>query len=354
MSTFCVPVSRIVGIEPIPNADAIELAVIGDYRSVVRKDTYVAGDLIAYIPEASILPDNLIEHMGLTGKLSGAAKNRVKAIRLRGCLSQGLILPLSAGFIEGADLSAAFGIVKYEPTLPSNMGGNVMGARGEYVGMTLRYEIENFKAYPWLIEDGEEVEFTEKVHGTFCGATRIPNLDQDGLIGRDTLVYSKGLGAKGFVFADDPENAANIYLQAMKEIDIRSRIIAAFGDDLTVHVAGEIYGSVQDLKYGLTGRSFALFDIKVRDDFLSRDDLAAAAERMGVTRVPVIYRGPFSRDILYEHTTGQTVIGDGAHIREGVVVTPAVERRHDRHGRVILKSVSGDYLTRKGDATEFA
>ncbi len=75
---------------------------------------------------------------------------------------------------------------------------------------------------------------------------------------------------------------------------------------------------------------------------------------MCLTRVPVLYRGPFNRDVLYEHTTGQTVIGNGAHLREGIVVTPVVERRHDRHGRVILKSVSGDYLTRRGEATEFA
>jgi RNA ligase (TIGR02306 family) len=354
MSTFTVPVVRVAAIEPIPGADAIELAVVGDYRSVVKKGSFSAGSLAAYMPEASVLPDSLIETMGLTGMLAGSKKNRIKAIRLRGCLSQGILFGLPDGFHEGADIAAGFGITKYEPTLPGNMGGNVMGARGEFVGMTLRYEIENYKAYPWLIEDGEEVEFTEKVHGTFSAATRIPNLDSDGLLGRDTLVYSKGLGAKGFVFADDEDNAANIYLQAMKEIGIRDRIIAAFGPDLTVHVAGEIYGAVQDLKYGLSGRSFALFDVKIGDQFLGRDDLATAAERMGVTRVPVVYRGPFSREVMLEHTSGKTVIGNGVHIREGIVITPVVERRHPRHGRVILKSVSADYLTRKGEATEFA
>lgn len=354
MSTFSVPVVRVAGIEPIPNADAIELAVIGDYRSVVRKGSHSPGDLVAYIPESSVLPGALIEHLGLTGKLSGSGRNRVRAIRLRGCLSQGLVLPVSPLFIEGVDLSAALGIVKYEPQLPGFMTGNLMGARGEFVGKTLRYDIENFKAHPNVLLEGEEVEFTEKVHGTFCGVTRLHDMQDEKLLGGDTLVYSKGLGAKGFIFTDEEANASNIYLQAMKLIGIRDRIVEVFGDQ-TVHVAGEIYGAVQDLKYGLgDSRSFAVFDIKVGDEYLGRDELQDAVTKMGLQRVPVLYRGPFSRAVMYEHTDGKTVIGHAAHIREGIVVTPVVERRDPRHGRVIFKSVSGDYLTRKGEATEFA
>ena len=56
MSTFTVPVVRISAIEPIVDADAIELAVIGDYRSVIRKGQYQRDDLVAYIPEQAILP----------------------------------------------------------------------------------------------------------------------------------------------------------------------------------------------------------------------------------------------------------------------------------------------------------
>ncbi|TFG98651.1 RNA ligase (ATP), partial [Candidatus Thorarchaeota archaeon] len=89
MSTFAVKVARIRAIEPIENADVIELAVIGDYRSVVRKGDFRAGDLAVYVPEASLVPEWLLEKMGLTGKLTGKLKNRVKAMKLRGCLSQG-------------------------------------------------------------------------------------------------------------------------------------------------------------------------------------------------------------------------------------------------------------------------
>jgi RNA ligase (TIGR02306 family) len=116
MSTFTVPIVRIRAIEPIDNADAIELAVIGDYRSVVRKGQYAPGDRAVYLPEASVLPDDLIERLGLTGRLAGGAKNRIKAIRLRGCLSQGILVDdVPHGFDDGECVAEWLGVTKYEP-----------------------------------------------------------------------------------------------------------------------------------------------------------------------------------------------------------------------------------------------
>ena len=93
MATFEAKVYRLE-IEEHPNADAIELAKVGDYRSIVRKGDFKTGDLGVYIPEAAIVPDWLISELGLEGKLAGKDKNRVKAIKLRGILSQGLIYPV--------------------------------------------------------------------------------------------------------------------------------------------------------------------------------------------------------------------------------------------------------------------
>ena len=65
-------------IEEHPDAHSLELARIGEYRAVVRKGEVQDGDLVAYIPESSILPDGLIADMGLTGKLAGRDHNRVR------------------------------------------------------------------------------------------------------------------------------------------------------------------------------------------------------------------------------------------------------------------------------------
>ncbi len=350
MSTFAVPVVRVRGIEPIANADAIELAVVGDYRSVVKKGQFKAGDLVVYLPEAAVLPDALIEALGLVGKLAGSAKNRIKAIRLRGCLSQGILYDKVPDNARVGDCVAAdLGVVKYEPPVPSHMAGEV----ANLFGYPLKYDIENFKRFPDILADGEEVEMTEKTHGTFTGIAVVPGLDHPEMVGGDGLVYSKGLGSRGLVFKDNEANTGNIYIQAAKSTGLHAAIRRVF-PGRTVHVLGETYGAgVQDLSYGRKDRAFAAFDIWVDGAFLGRDEFSTAVRDLGIERMPVLYRGPFSKAVMYEHTDGKTLVGDGSHIREGLVVVPSVERSDAAIGRVIMKSVSGDYLTRKGEATEF-
>ncbi len=90
-------------IEPHPDADALDLARIGDYRAVVAKGMFKSGDMAVYIPEASVLPGPVIEKLGLVGRLAGSNKNRVKAIKLRGVLSQGLVYPIKNNTLELPD-----------------------------------------------------------------------------------------------------------------------------------------------------------------------------------------------------------------------------------------------------------
>ena len=66
MATFEAKVYKLK-IEEHPNADALELAVVGDYRSIVRKGQFKTGDLGVYIPEAAVCPDWLIRELGLEG-----------------------------------------------------------------------------------------------------------------------------------------------------------------------------------------------------------------------------------------------------------------------------------------------
>jgi RNA ligase (TIGR02306 family) len=122
---------------------------------------------------------------------------------------------------------------------------------------------------------------------------------------------------------------------------------------------GEIVG-VQDLTYGLVNGATALylFDclLKERDTgravWLSHSDLVGMCKRLGLPMVPEVYLGPFSRDRLLAHTQGATMVPGATHMREGVVVRPVMEREESRFGRVVLKSISPDYLTRK-EGTEY-
>jgi len=363
MSTFTVNVVRVV-IEAHENADALEIARVGDYRSIVRKGQFETGVLVAYIPEQAIVPAPLLEEMGLTGKLAGKDGNRVKAIKLRGVLSQGIVYPAREGWAEGQDVAELLGIHKWEPPAPPAHMNGVCYAAG--LDRCMRYDIENFKAFPEVLVQGEPVVFTEKIHGTWCQVGYLPPsmIDEQGHL----VVSSKGLAAKGLAFRPEaPENVGNLYLRVARGLEIDRKIsevfVAELADGHPIFVLGEVFGAgVQDLAYGAKADAqgalgFRVFDIYVgrpgQGAYLSDLPLATACERMGLPRVPVLYRGPFGREVMLEHTDGkETVTGKGLHIREGIVVRPAVERRDAMLGRVQLKSVSEKYLLRK-DGTEF-
>jgi hypothetical protein len=137
-------------------------------------DQFESGDLVAYIQEGSLVPEDVLEELGLVGRLAGPEENRVKAVRLRGILSQGLCYPAKDEWSEGDDVSEELGITKYEPPVPSQMGGEVYSAGSH---RTIKYDIENFKRYPDVLEEGEEVVFTEKIHGCADKDTEIETLE---------------------------------------------------------------------------------------------------------------------------------------------------------------------------------
>lgn len=378
MSTFEVPVVRVRAIEPIPGADAIELAVVGDYRSVVRKNLHSVGSLAVYIPEAAIVPDLLLKAMGLDGMLAGKQKNRVKAIKLRGCLSQGILMPVDSGddvgkpFIsiptedgigamhfvgEGDNLADLLGITKYEPTVPTCMSGEVYAA-GQL--LTVAFDIENFKKYPDIFVDGEEVVFTEKLHGTFCGIGIVPEAySRPEHIMNRMVVFSKGLGAQGLCFKDVDQNENNIYIKTLRETGVFDKLLATYGYmNIPLFVLGEVFGKgVQDLEYGVppSFRVFAVVEgFRGNQTYYNWTFVGLTAKYLGVETVPVLYKGPFSYDTMMQYTSGtETASGKEAHMREGIVMVPSQERVDARIGRVCLKSVSEAYLLRKGNTTEF-
>ena len=338
-------------IEPHPNADRLELAAVGGFRSVVGKGSFLDGDLAAYIPEGAVCPDWLIAELGLEGKLAGSKRNRVKAVKLRGALSQGLVYPLSDGKIcgqsvaEGDDVTALLELVKYEPPVPIAMQGEVAPAHGA----TIRYDIENFKKYPHELQDGELVSITEKLHGSWCCLGWHPE--------HGAVVTSKGMSDKGLRLKLNEANANNLYVRAWHAeqgvFEQAQARWAASGQPF--YVLGEVYGrGVQDLHYGKPNPAFAAFDVYIGEPghgrFLGAPELRESLANL-FTLVPLLYEGPFSEAVLRDHTDGATALG-GKHIREGIVVRPAVERESAEFGRVILKNVSGNYLTRKG-GTEY-
>ncbi|GLX53559.1 hypothetical protein Shyhy01_65090 [Streptomyces hygroscopicus subsp. hygroscopicus] len=108
MSTLRVT-AEVLTVHEHPNADALGLAQVGLYRAVVARGAFRSGEVAVRIPEQAVLPDELTEELGLTGRLAGAAANRVGAVRLRGELSQGIVCRPKALDGVGEVLSLASG-----------------------------------------------------------------------------------------------------------------------------------------------------------------------------------------------------------------------------------------------------
>ncbi|TFH08558.1 MAG: hypothetical protein E4H14_06185 [Candidatus Thorarchaeota archaeon] len=227
---------------------------------------------------------------------------------------------------------------------------------------TVHYDIENFKGYPDVLIEGEEVVMTEKLHGSFCGVGVVPPQEGndkhwDGRV----VIFSKGLGSRGLCLLNTPNNANNTYVRTLMSNDLFENlktVARTMSRDVEpVFFLGEVYGpGIQDLRYS-DKLSFRVFDMcmgrRGNQKYFSYEEMKRTCSAFGFDMVPELYRGPFSVDVMKQHTDGkETVSGQEMHIREGIVIKPAVERTHEGLGRVILKSVSEAYLLRK-NGTEF-
>lgn len=253
----------------------------------------------------------------------------------------------------GVDYAEELGITKWVPEIPTAMSGKVIPAPE-----LIRWpDIENLKRYPGIFTDGEPVVATEKIHGTCCLVT----LDRKA---GKLFVSSKGFGERSLALESNP---SNLYWRAVMafELDIKlGEVLKSLPRASSIALFGEVYGQgVQDLGYGKAASrnetlGFVAFDMVVVMPnagklWLNPDEFAEMAQEYAIPTAPVLYTGPFDVDVLTLIASGKTVLGEGAHIREGIVIRPEVETTSDvLGGRKIAKLVSDDYLMRK-NATEF-
>lgn len=154
-----------IKLEPHPNADSLSLVMVGDFQCAVRTSDWNNGDLAVYIPPDSVVPET--KEFEFLGK-----HRRIKARKLRGEWSVGLLIPAPDDAELGDDLMEQLGIVHYEPTVSGHFttgGDNVTPPPG----FMPTYDVLNFRKYSRLFRDGEEVVVTEKLHGCVNSHTRI-------------------------------------------------------------------------------------------------------------------------------------------------------------------------------------
>jgi RNA ligase (TIGR02306 family) len=356
VSTLRVTAERLV-VDQHPRTDTLELAQIGLYRSVVEVGAFRTGDIAVYLPEGAVLPPELIAELGLAGKLAGPNGDRVKAVLRHGELSQGIVcrpsalstVDLSAAAADGRDLAGLLGVTRWEPPVPAHLSGTLRPAPD----LLPWPEIENIRRYPDLFTPGEPVVVTEKIHGTACLLSHLTATN-------DVLVSSKRYATRRTAIRPA---ASSLYWRAIRAFEV-----AEFAADLAksfrasrVGLFGEVYGrGIQDLCYGTDASrqpGYALFDIAVEVAgtvrWLDPADVLTACDGRLPT-VPMLFEGAYDTEHVVALAEGaESISGRAVHLREGVVVRPAVGRMSALiSGRAIGKLLSEAYLTRR-EGTEF-
>lgn len=331
-----VRVIRIGAVERHDNADTLSITEVDGRPVIIRTGEYQPGDLAVYVPIDSLVPvsDARFAFLAPKGKDLGLdSRARIKAIRLRGVFSMGLLVKPDVGMVEGDEVREALGIDVYEPD--ASQRGH--GPGGSFVAgdavpgpdhLVPCFDVESARKYRHLLVDGEEVVLTEKVHGANARFVYL-----DGALHVGSRKQWKGSG----MWCD---------------VAARYGLAESLADYPGIILFGEIYGQVQDLKYGRDDHALVLFDAMDANTrrFLDYDKFAALAEILTLPTAPVLYRGPWSAEKWPEIKAlaeGSTVIGSGVHTREGWVLRPTVERTDRRLGRVCMKFVGEGYLTRK-------
>ena len=328
--TFKCPIVKIDKLEKHPNADTLDVATIGGYQCIVKSGTCWKGQYVVYIPADALLPTWLLRHLGFwdeakgKGTLHGPLGNRVKPIRLRGVLSEGVILKVLARLNEGGkDMAAALGITKYEVPVPVTMAGQTYRVpewASKLECNIPKWDLENIKGQMWLFNEGEPVFVSEKLHGTQCVIGRVAG---------NWFVTSKGLHKKGLFIKDGQEG--NLYVGALNEVRAK---LSEGEDDFVLY--GEIVGpGVQDLTYGFDKPTFILFAMWTPERGLypvnwSGTDILFAPSTHGDV--------PFNYESLMRNIYGPSAFGG---LKEGWVIWSADRKR-------VAKMINPDYLTRKG------
>ena len=337
------------------NADTLEIGKVGSYQVVVQKGIYKNGDEVVFAPEKSILSGNIKNEF--EKYLVGPNKDRVKAVRLRGEISSGIIIPseLVPGFdtiVPDIDISSNLGIEHYEPPIPTQLIGKVTTFSMPFVGS---HDCEHVGVYINELVDGERVVISEKIHGSqFI-------LAHD-YTANETLVSSKGLLKSGFTIEESYENA---YWIASKNDGIIDKIRNSFKEGI-VQVFGEVIPVQDGYSYGQTKATTRLFDIRVNGVSIPYDMVPDAFKKLWV---PVVFDGILNLDkkevVIYSdpengiHKTkidftlpksivdlckgNELVSGKELHIREGVVLRPYIDRNAKDGTKLRLKIINPAY-----------
>ena len=403
-----VTIRTIDAINPIEGADAIEVATIGGWNVVIKKGEFAPGDKCVYFEIDSFLPTGnpawqfLVDKQGRT--FEGVVGHRLRTVKLRGQISQGFIVPLSAlpqidGQPEDADLAEVLGIKKWEQPLPAELAGQAEGLFPSFIRRTDQERCQNLVNEIFQTEDrlldfslmaqtmtaealttmqdkgllewvgdglggrwmkvdkakadvNARYEVTIKLDGSSC------TVFARGHAGEDTIVVESGVCSRNLQLKVNEANADNTFIS----VALKSGLLGvleqfARDGDGSFAVQGELMGpGIQGNREQFKTHQLFVFDVQNIDKqtYLTADERAEFMQKLYdngvnpnlVKHTPVLHAAATLAELGITNVKELLTFAEGPSIfhqvREGLVF-----KRAD--GNFSFKAISNVYLAKEKD-----
>lgn len=343
-SEFACEVVAVTEVLPHPNADRLEIAHFAmrsgpaAYTCVTGKGDFAPGDLAVYCSVDCIVPLSRPEFAFLRARLDGKSKThyRLKAARLRGVYSEGLLVRAPVGAALGDEIAESWGVEYYTPpqrNQPMNGPTPPSPKKDWRCDLIPEFGVTSLRKAPALFDPEDVVVITEKIHGTNFrfGWVRAPGLfgGWHWVVGSHRTfktdnrpwyrrLFSRWRPKKGWYDSDVWLQAADSFGGLKDKCwDFRGQMF--YGELFGVTPSGQ---KIQDLTYGRERMSLVLFDAydPVRGEYLSWNDVRIAAADMELDLPPELYVGTYpGLEKVKELAEGPSLLCSN-QIREGVVV----------------------------------
>ena len=348
-------IQRIKDLQPIPDADKIEVATVLGWKTVTKKGEFKVGDYCVFFEIDSLLQPKEWNSF-LHDKKDPSKPVRLRTVKLRGQVSQGLAIPLSgipelqgalmglfplypadledSNQYDGIDLTKILGVEKWEPQADLNAEERPKANFPFYIKKS---DTERVQAYPGIIDEmqGREVYVTIKVDGT---STTIFQMDGEfGVCSRNLELY------------DTPTSK---YWRMARKYDIQNKLFS-FGRNISIQ--GETHGpGVQKNKLGLKELDLAVFDVFDIDGgrYFDYADQQRIVVQLGLVPVQTVFVGKFEwksvQELIDYASTFNYPNGTPA---EGIVIRPTVEAISEvlEGHRMAIKAISPVFLMKYGE-----
>jgi RNA ligase (TIGR02306 family) len=354
-------IRQISDIQPIEGADLIVRVKVDDWYCVALKSEFKVGDMCVYFEIDSFIPIiPQVEHLRARAykKMGDKEGIRIKTIKLKGQISQGLVLPvhaffdmfadsdfdegqeLSEYFFPGNDVSDLIGVEKYEQPVPAELNGQVKGNFPGFIKKTDQERCQNIGGIIFNEHKDTTYEITMKLDGTsFTGFQRDK---EDGVCGRNWQLQM------------DEWNANNALVRLYVDSGLQSAL-NQLGRNIAVQ--GELMGpKIQANREGFASYTLFVFDIYNIDtqQQLSPDnrrDTLQALYDLGMNKnmvqhVPIFAYNVTLADMGITNVAGLLKDAEGESIvhpvREGKVYK-------SMDGQFSFKAISDQFLLKEKD-----